>query len=134
VSSVTQNTGVYIIPTHFRDLFHGRDKARELPEVASAIRLRKGGFLVTQKSPICIYGVEDIDISPFQWTRGRNNRSGGRQTLVQVGTGMVIAVCFDTDSRGETEGDGNGGGGPRGLHGAASKRIRQRRSPAGTHR
>jgi len=111
-----------------------RDKARELSEVATVIRLRKGGFLVTQKPPMCVRGVKDIDISPFQRTRGRRNRSGGRETLVQVSMGVVTAACFDADSREETEGDGNGGGGPRGLHGAASKNVRRRRSPAGTHR
>ena len=89
---------------------------------------------MTQKPPICVCAMEYIDISPFQWTRGRNNRSGGRQTPVQLGMGMATAVCFDTDSRGETEGDGNSGGGPRGLHGTTSKRLSQRRSPAGTDR
>lgn len=70
---------------------------------------------MTQEPPMCVCGVENIDISPFERARGRRNR-GGRQTLVQVSMGMVITACFNRDGKPETKSDGDGGRGPSGLH------------------
>ena len=87
-----------IAPAHLRDLFHMRDKARKFSKIPTIVRLREGGLLVTKEPPMCVCSVDDIDISPLEWTGGRGNRGGGRQALVQASMCMVIAARFDRDS------------------------------------